>query len=138
MWLRYIPATPPTSFSSNNFLQVLPKSTGTSAKLALDASYIVVGGLGGIGRSITQMLVERGAKHLILISRSAASRPSSQVFLEELRQAGCNVVARNCDISHEESLARMKKECLQDMPPVRGVIQAAMFLMVSVPNWSAE
>jgi len=79
------------------------------------------------------MLVERGAKHLILISRSAASRPSSQVFLEELRQAGCNVVARNCDISHEEGLARVRKECLRDMPPVRGVIQAAMFLMVSVP-----
>lgn len=80
MWSRYIPVTPRTNSLSNKCLQVLLKSTGTSAKLFPDASYIVVGGLGGIGRFITQMLVERGAKHLILISRSAASRPSSQIF----------------------------------------------------------
>lgn len=110
----------------------MPKSISTAAELSSDASYIVVGGLGGIGRSITQMLVERGAKHLVLISRSAATRPSSSAFLKEIRRAGCNVVARNCDIANEADLASLKRSCLGDLPPIRGVIQAAMFLKVRI------
>lgn len=101
-----------------------------TTRLPSDASFVVVGGLGGIGRSITQMLVDRGARHLILLSRSAATQKTSQSFLDEIMEAGCNVVARDCDISREDELALVKKDCLKDMPPVRGVIHAAMFLLV--------
>ena len=76
------------------------------------------------------MLVSRGAKHLIILSRSAATRTSSQFLLKELREAGCSVTARNCDISNEDDLALVKRDCLTTMPPVRGVIHAAMFLLV--------
>ncbi|KAL8718899.1 MAG: hypothetical protein Q9225_004024 [Loekoesia sp. 1 TL-2023] len=113
-------------------VKVLPKSIGTSAELSPDASYLVIDSLGGIGRSITQMLVERGAKHLILISRSAASGPGSHAFLEELRQPGCNVAARNCDIPNAESLTQVKEDCARVLPPVHGVIQAAMLLRDAV------
>lgn len=114
----------------------MPPSINTSAKLKADASYVVVGGTGGIGRSITQLLVERGAKHLILLSRNVETSPSSKIAIEELTEAGCNVVAKNCDISNEDDVARVKKECLQNMPPVKGAIHAAMFLMVSSPTVS--
>jgi shikimate 5-dehydrogenase len=38
-----------------------------------DYSYLLVGGLGGIGRSIARSLALNGAKHLIFISRSGRS-----------------------------------------------------------------
>lgn len=84
------------------------------------------------------MLVDRGAKHLILLSRSAATQESSQVLLQELREAGCNATARNCDISREDDLASVKMECLQTMPPVRGVVHAAMFLLVRISTVNSD
>ena len=103
---------------------------GTSLKLDPSASYLVVGGMGGIGRSITQWLVQRGAMHLIILSRSAATQPKSQSFLNELQNTGCQVIIRNCDIADKDDLARVMEECERVMPPVRGVIQAAMVLQV--------
>ncbi|KAL9123055.1 MAG: hypothetical protein Q9187_000382 [Circinaria calcarea] len=103
-------------------------------KLLADASYLIVGGLGGIGRSIAQWFVQHGAKHLVLLSRSAASQTSSGAFLEQLKATGCNIVTRNCNISERSELARAVNACTEGMPPVRGVINAAMVLQVIDPD----
>lgn len=100
------------------------------ARLSADVSYLLVGGLGGIGQSIAWWFVEHGAKHLILLSRSAASRSDSKIVVEQLRSAGCNVVVQNCDVSNPADLAKTLDSCSQRMPPVRGVIQGAMVLKV--------
>jgi NADPH:quinone reductase-like Zn-dependent oxidoreductase len=103
--------------------------------LSPDATYLVVGGLGGIGKLVAQRLVERGARYLILLSRSAGSQSNAQQYLDELRSSGCKVMAKSCDISGEADLARVMDECAQAMPSVRGVIQGAMVLKVSFfPN----
>ena len=95
------------------------------------ASYVLVGGSGGLGRSIARMLVERGARHLILLSRNAQSYKHLE-FYTDLRAAGCEVVARNCNIADKADLARALEEC-KGMPPVRGIIQGAMVLQVRHP-----
>ena len=97
-----------------------------SLKLCPDASYLIVGGLGGIGRSLCEWIVDRGAKHLIILSRSARAGP----HLAELEQAGCKVRAVGCDVSDESQTAWALQSCA-DMPPIRGVIQGAMVLHVS-------
>ena len=53
-----------------------------------NASYIVVGGLGGIGRSIARWLTDRCAKNLILLSRSGAREENTTRLIEELRRDG--------------------------------------------------
>ncbi|OCL05917.1 reducing type I polyketide synthase [Glonium stellatum] len=100
-------------------------------KLLPQASYLVVGGTGGIGRSIARRMVERGAKHLILLSRSAEA-DSNIAFLNELEAAGSKVLARNCDVADKSGLAQVMSECAKKMPPVRGVIQGAMVLQDSI------
>src|SRR6185295_10005747 len=55
-----------------------------------DASYLVTGGLGGLGLACARLLAEEGAKHLILISRRSPSVEVSKI-LDELRSAGANV-----------------------------------------------
>ena len=77
------------------------------------------------------MLVERGARHLILLSRNAQSYKHLE-FYTDLRAAGCEVVARNCNIADKADLARALEEC-KGMPPVRGIIQGAMVLQVRHP-----
>ncbi|PYH88738.1 polyketide synthase [Aspergillus ellipticus CBS 707.79] len=88
-----------------------------------DASYLIVGGLGGIGRALCEWMVAHGARHLVVMSRHA--RPGS--FVAELETLGCQVRTLACDIAAEEDLAEALKQC-SDMPPLRGVIQAAMVL----------
>ncbi|KAK2005280.1 KR-domain-containing protein [Colletotrichum eremochloae] len=59
-----------------------------------DASYLIVGGLGGLGRSLCLWMAARGARHLVLFSRSA-DEPDAAVlsFIEELKLTfGCAVV----------------------------------------------
>ena len=96
-----------------------------SLQLFPGASYLIVGGLGGIGRSLCEWIVDRGAKYLILLSRSARAGP----HLAELGQAGCQVRAVGCDVSDEAQVARALQSCA-DMPPIRGIIQGAMVLQV--------
>ncbi|KAL4978763.1 polyketide synthase [Aspergillus desertorum] len=101
-------------------------------RLPSNASYLIIGGLGGIGRSISKRLVQRGAKHLVLLSRSAASHPESHALVSELQGAGCHAVVRNCDVSNVTHLTQVLSECQETMPPIRGVIQAAMNIQDSI------
>lgn len=99
-------------------------------RLFSESSYLIVGGVGGIGRSIANYLVEHGARHLILVSRKAASKPDLYAFARKLRTVGCQVAVHNCDIANAVDLATLLEKCHQEMPPIRGVIQAAMVLQV--------
>ena len=99
----------------------------------MDASYLIVGGVGGIGRSIAQRLVERGARNLILMSQTVQSLRNVG-FLEVLAAKGCKAIAKNCDIYDETDVARLMKECASSMPPIKSIIQAAMVLQVSPPE----
>jgi hypothetical protein len=74
-----------------------------------------------------------GAKNVIVVSRSANAQKSGP-FLVEMAKAGCRVRTVGCDISDEKSLANVLSTCAEDMPPVRGVVQAAMVLQVCAPN----
>ncbi|KAJ5735326.1 Acyl transferase/acyl hydrolase/lysophospholipase [Penicillium malachiteum] len=66
------------------------------------------------------------------MSRSSASIPESQTFIDEPQAAGCDAVAVNCDVSRSISLGQALSEWQETMPPIRGVIQAAMNLQDSV------
>ncbi|KAJ0117477.1 hypothetical protein J7T55_003893 [Diaporthe amygdali] len=109
-----------------------------------DATYLVAGGLGGIGRSILRWLVKRGAKHLIVPSRSGlADSGAAADVVGELREQGVTVVAPKCDVSSLESISQVLEECGSTMPPVRGCINAAMVLSdaifdnMSYDQWSS-
>ena len=100
-----------------------------TARLSADASYLIVGGVGGIGRSIAQRLIERGARNIILASRTAQS-PRNSDLLRSLAAKGCKAIAKNCDVCLESDVARVLKDCALEMPPIKGIIQAAMVLQV--------
>lgn len=92
------------------------------------ASYLVAGGFGGIGRAILQWMANRGAKHLIVPSRSGAVSKAATDVMAQLTAQGVNIVALQCDISSETSLSAMLDECAQTVPPIKGCINAAMVL----------
>ncbi|KAF3760416.1 hypothetical protein M406DRAFT_86125 [Cryphonectria parasitica EP155] len=104
-------------------------------ELASDATFLVVGGLSGIGQSISRWLIDHGAKSLLLVSRNALSRPGSVQFGLELAAAGggAEVTIRDCDISDKAMLAALLEEHRSSgRPPIRGVIHSGMVLDDSV------
>ncbi|CAK7271094.1 hypothetical protein SEPCBS119000_004424 [Sporothrix epigloea] len=70
-----------------NLVNVHTQSTSDIA-LSSSATYVLVGGLGGLGRSIAEHLVRRGAKHIAFVSRSGASSASAQSMLVKMQTAG--------------------------------------------------
>ena len=96
--------------------------------MSADVSYLITGGTGGLGRSITRWLAGQGAKNIVLASRSGVRQRGIPELIDEFKVLGVNIVVIACDIADRNQVQRLVDECRQTMPPVRGVIHGAMAL----------
>ena len=88
------------------------------------ASYLLVGGLGGLGRAVSTWMIERGARHLIYLSRNAGGTDDEQ-FVHELNSMGCQVQLVRGSVTELEDVCR----ALEGAPyPIKGVLQMSMVL----------
>jgi NADPH:quinone reductase-like Zn-dependent oxidoreductase len=93
-----------------------------------DATYLMAGGLGGLGLAVARWLVESGARHLVLFGRSGAATQEAQAAIRSLREEGVEVKAAQVDVSSEHEVRALLNEACRSMPPVRGVLHLAMVL----------
>ncbi|BCR93085.1 type I polyketide synthase [Aspergillus luchuensis] len=100
----------------------------SSDLLSPDATYVIVGGTGGIGQSITRRMVQRGARHVVLLSRSGTTTEAMQKVISECHAVGVSIYIRKCDASEVSHVEEMATELQKELPPVKGVIHAAMVL----------
>lgn len=96
-----------------------------------EASYLLVGGLGGLGRATSTWMVERGARNLVFLSRSAGKSEGDQLFFRELEAQGCLVQAFSGSISF---LDDVKRAVENTAAPLAGVIHMSMVLKVRLLN----
>ncbi len=96
-----------------------------------DASYVVAGGFGGLGRSFLRWMASHGARNLIILSRSGAASPAAKALVSELREQGVRFATPAVDISNLEMLRKTLLGLSKSMPPIRGCIQATVALRVS-------
>jgi acyl transferase domain-containing protein/NADPH:quinone reductase-like Zn-dependent oxidoreductase/nucleoside-diphosphate-sugar epimerase len=92
-----------------------------------DATYLVSGGLGGLGLHTAGWLVEQGARHVVLFGRRPPS-PAAQAVIEGLRTDGVTLTISTCDAADEQQLAGLFNQISASMPPLRGIIHAAGIL----------
>jgi acyl transferase domain-containing protein/aryl carrier-like protein len=102
-------------------------------------SYLVTGGLGGLGLAVARFLVTQGANHLILMSRSKLPERSAWRQLPpddpkrnlvdqlmELERLGATIHLATVDVGSEEQLASWLADYSgAGYPPIRGVVHAA-------------
>ncbi|WP_424097233.1 SDR family NAD(P)-dependent oxidoreductase [Moorena producens] len=119
------------------------QQTDTATEMPLnfpeDGTYLITGGLGGLGLLVARWMVEKGAKHLVLVGRSS---PNHAVLkkLTELEQAGASVVVEKADVSEFEAMGRVLSKINQSSLPLRGVIHSAGMLSDGVlqnQSWSS-
>jgi NADPH:quinone reductase-like Zn-dependent oxidoreductase/acyl carrier protein len=96
-----------------------------SLELPEEGTYLVTGGLGGFGLRTAQWLVERGARHLVLISRSGPASEEARQALDQFEQQGVRVCARACDVTDQAALHALIAEIDTTLPPLKGIVHAA-------------
>lgn len=108
-----------------------------------DRTYVLSGGLGGLGRSISRLLLDSGARHLAYLSRSGGSSPESREFMDGLISKRINAKAYAVDICNTSGVEHTIRSIVQDMPPVCGVfhcaavIKDAVFDNMTYEDWKA-
>ncbi|MCB0167206.1 MAG: SDR family NAD(P)-dependent oxidoreductase [Anaerolineae bacterium] len=92
------------------------------------ATYLITGGLGGLGLTVARWLVEQGAKHVVLVGRNQP-QPDIQPQLDELKQMGAVVTTAQLDITDKEQvkslLTQLQAADQEQSRPLRGIIHAA-------------
>ncbi|KAF4825322.1 Highly reducing polyketide synthase FUM1 [Colletotrichum tropicale] len=119
--------------------QLLPTDAiHKTLKLRHDRSYLFTGGLGSLGTVISSWLVEKGAKEIIFLSRSAGRLPEHASLANELACLGCNATFVSGNVAKYVDVVRTIKAAKM---PIGGVLHAAMalrdasFLSMSWSQW---
>jgi acyl transferase domain-containing protein/acyl carrier protein len=94
-----------------------------SSPFTLDnkGSYLITGGLGGLGLHLAGWLASQGARQMTLVGRSPASA-EALAAIEQLTRQGIDVQVLQADVSQAGDVARALAACPK---PLRGVIHAA-------------
>ncbi|MDI3284217.1 type I polyketide synthase [Polyangium sp. 15x6] len=105
------------------------KVTGDAQATLLkqDASYLVTGGLGGLGMSLASWMAERGAGHIVLVGRRGPQNETQREAIEAMRRLGAEVTVAQADVVDRAALSAI----LASLPaafPLKGVVHAAMVL----------
>ncbi len=105
-----------------------PNAVAPRFAVRADATYLITGGLSGFGLATARWLVRRGARHLALLGRRGAAAPEAADALEAFATSGVEARAFACDVTDDVSLAAMLDTIRAEMPPLRGVVHAAMIM----------
>lgn len=101
----------------------LPDPT-TGPPIRPDATYLITGGLGGVGLEVARHLVRRGARHLVLAGR----RPNvgaARSTIDDMTAAGATVEYVSADVGRRDDVIRLLDRVRTHRPPLRGIVHAA-------------
>jgi acyl transferase domain-containing protein/ubiquinone/menaquinone biosynthesis C-methylase UbiE/acyl carrier protein len=86
------------------------------------ATYLIAGGLGGIGLATAAWLATQGARQLLLVSRSHP-QPAAQATLDALMAQGVTVTVAQCDVTERAQVEQLLTRIDADHP-LRGIIHS--------------
>lgn len=89
-----------------------------------DATYLVTGGLGGLGLAAAAALVQGGARSLLLVGRSGRTEVAATDPIAGLEAAGCKVHVLACDVAQPQSVEQLDA-ALATLPALGGIVHAA-------------
>ena len=99
-------------------------TAGEGLRFRGDASYLITGAFGGLGRLVAEWMVEHGARHLVLLGHHAPSS-AAQESIGRMQAAGAAVMVAEADVSREPEVAAVLAQAAAEIPPLKGVIHAA-------------
>ncbi|KAL1883173.1 Type I Iterative PKS [Diaporthe australafricana] len=122
----------------DSLVKMIPSAP--AARFDPEASYVITGGLGGLGRSIISWIADRGAQNIWVLSRSGASSAEAQAVIKKLAARGVLVRTVACDVGKREQVLHAIQQASSDRP-LKGIIHSAVsyqdlsFDKLSVERW---
>ncbi|MFI7123134.1 SDR family NAD(P)-dependent oxidoreductase [Amycolatopsis sp. NPDC049868] len=104
-----------------------PRSSNLSAA-AQAGTWLVTGGLGGVGSAMADALADAGVQHLVLVGRTGAQDRDQQDRITDLRDRGVHVLDAAVDVTSRSAMADLLVRIDRELPPLRGVLHCAMVL----------
>ena len=96
--------------------------TDHTISIHAEATYLITGGLGGIGLEMAKWLVQQGARHLLLVGRSPIN-PAAQAKIVALVEMGAEVVYHQVDVTVQAQVAQVLAQ-VNAQHPLRGIIHS--------------
>lgn len=115
-------------------------SSPPQARLDSNSEYILVGSLGGLGMSVLQWWVLRGARHLTVWSRSGPLSTQAVKMVEDMRLAGVQMHVKNYDVTSRVQVEEAMREASARYT-VKGILNTAVtyadgpFFSLSYYQW---
>ena len=100
-----------------------------TAQFSSEKSYLLVGCLGGLGRTIARYMLLQGARHFSFIGRTGTDKAAAKSLVQELKRRDATVDIVRGDVQ-DYDVVRLAVDRLQ--LPLGGVVQAAMALEESL------
>ncbi|KAI0446147.1 putative polyketide synthase [Xylaria telfairii] len=88
--------------------------------------YLLIGCLGGLGRSLSRWMLARGARHFVFLGRSGCDKASARQLVSRLRDAGAAVTVVRGDVTNANEVNTAVAACKPKQ--IGGVVHAAMGL----------
>lgn len=107
----------------------VPRDSYLAPRLSWSSTYVVAGGLGGLGLDVIKWLVDHGARHVTILSRSTNHGQTAQNHLNSLRERGVQITVIAVDICDWDSCSDAFRSISSDHT-IAGVIQAAAVIKV--------
>ncbi|MER5753620.1 SDR family NAD(P)-dependent oxidoreductase [Streptomyces sp. NPDC002088] len=93
-----------------------------------DGTYLITGGLSGLGGATAHWLADHGARHLALLSRRGPHAPEAPSLLAHLTERGVHATAHAVDVTDQAALRQVIDTVDATGHPLRGVVHAAMHM----------
>ncbi len=117
---------------------VVTASPLAEGRLRPDRTYLVTGGLGGIGCAVAVWLADHGAGTIVLNGRREPSGEAEET-IRTLRERGVNLVVELADVTDASAIDGMLDRIDRDLPPLAGVIHSVGVLSdgaLTNQNWA--
>ncbi len=134
--LQTSPPTPLLIKERGDEAQLYRGEVATAPSIKKDGTYLITGGLGGLGLLIAEWLVKEGARNLVLVSRRDVDAEAKQ-RIQALENSSARVMVAQVDVTDKSQLAELISTIKYSTPstpstpsppsppPIRGIIHAA-------------
>ncbi len=103
----------------------VPAVSLPGAPVRSDVTYVLTGGLGGLGLTVARWLADNGARHVALVGRHGVATGAAEQVVADLTARGVDVRIEKADVGDHNQVRAFLSRVRATMPPIGGVVHGA-------------